>query len=57
MECNPANYYGLSKLACEKIINNEDVFGRGFKLKKIDIDENYPSFVVNNKKVLRDWIL
>ena len=41
----------------EKIINNEDVFGRGFKLKKIDIDENYPSFVVNNKKVLRDWIL
>ncbi len=22
-ECNPANYYGLSKLACEKIINNE----------------------------------
>lgn len=22
-ECKPANYYGLSKLACEKIINNE----------------------------------
>ena len=41
----------------EKIANNEDIFGRGFDLKKIDIDESYPSFIRKNKSILKDWIL
>ena len=41
----------------EKISNNEDVFGRGFDLKKINIDESYPSFIRENKSSLKDWIL
>ena len=41
----------------EKIANNKDIFGRGFELKKINIDESYPSFIRENKGVLKDWIL
>ena len=41
----------------EKIANNEDIFDRGFDLKRINIDENYPSFIRENKSVLKDWIL
>ena len=41
----------------EKIANNEDVFGRGFELKKININESYPSFIRENKSILKDWIL
>jgi beta-1,4-mannosyl-glycoprotein beta-1,4-N-acetylglucosaminyltransferase len=41
----------------DRIANNEDVFGRGFDLKKINIDEKYPSFIRENKNILKDWIL
>jgi beta-1,4-mannosyl-glycoprotein beta-1,4-N-acetylglucosaminyltransferase len=41
----------------DKISNNEDIFDRGLKLKKINIDKNYPSFIQQNKNVLKDWIL
>ena len=41
----------------EKIANNKDIFGRDFELKKINIDESYPSFIRENKSILKDWIL
>jgi len=41
----------------EKIANNQDIFDRSFDLKKIKIDESYPSFVRQNKNILKDWIL
>ena len=41
----------------KKIANNEDIFGRGFKFKKINIDKNYPSFIQENKSFLKDWIV
>ncbi len=40
-----------------KILNNEDIFGRGKNLKKILIDDNYPEYVIQNKDKLSDWIL
>ena len=30
----------------EKILNNEDIFGRGIKLKKIHIDGTYPEYII-----------
>ena len=47
----------MKKKIEERIANNEDVFGRGFELKKINIDERYPSFIRKNKNILKDWIL
>ena len=40
----------------KKIINNKDIFNRGFELKKIDIDNKYPEFIKKNKNLLREWI-
>ncbi len=41
----------------QKIKDNVDIFGRGFELKKINIDKSYPNYIVNNQKQLKDWIL
>jgi beta-1,4-mannosyl-glycoprotein beta-1,4-N-acetylglucosaminyltransferase len=41
----------------DRIANNEDIFGRGYELKKIDIDENYPEFIKNNKDLLKQWMV
>ncbi|WP_075534080.1 hypothetical protein [Candidatus Pelagibacter communis] len=41
----------------KKIANNIDIFGRGFELKKIDINNSFPDYVVNNQKLLKDWII
>ena len=40
----------------EKISKNEDIFERGFDLKKIDIDETYPGYIRRNKNILNEWI-
>jgi beta-1,4-mannosyl-glycoprotein beta-1,4-N-acetylglucosaminyltransferase len=40
-----------------KIEKNEDIFGRGFSLKKIEIADNYPDFIIKNKENLKDWII
>ena len=41
----------------EKIANNEDIFNRGFKLRKISIDDSYPAFIKNNQNLLKQWII
>ena len=40
----------------QKILSNEDIFGRGFELKKINIDESFPEYIVKNAQVLKGWI-
>ncbi len=39
-----------------KINQGEDVLGRGYKIKKIEIDSSYPEYIVNNKGKLKNWI-
>ena len=41
----------------EKISKGVDIFNRGFKLQKINIDENYPEYIRNNQFLLKDWII
>ncbi len=40
-----------------KILKNEDIFERGTKLEKIDIDKSYPDYIINNKNKFSDWII
>ncbi len=40
----------------QKIIDNEDIFDRGFRIKKIKIDNSFPDYIVKNQKDLKDWI-
>ena len=41
----------------EKILKNEDVFGRGTRLQKIEIDKSYPEYILQNKEKFLDWII
>ena len=55
-EFNENNIIDKKKIE-KKILENEDIFNRGFKLKRIDIDSEYPDFILNNKDKLSDWII
>ena len=40
----------------DKIQNGEDVFERGFKIKKVNIDETFPDYIQKNQDMLKNWI-
>ena len=40
-----------------KIEKNEDIFGRGYKIKRIELDESFPKYILDNKKKLKEWIV
>ena len=41
----------------EKILNNVDIFNRGFRLKKIEMDSSYPEYILKNKENFSKWII
>ena len=41
----------------EKILKGLDIFNRGFKLKKINIDNSFPEYIRVNKVKLKNWII
>jgi len=55
-EFNIADFTDEIKIS-KKILENKDIFDRGFELKKIDIDSSFPKYIVENKKQLKNWII
>ena len=48
----------LSEIDIEqKILKNEDIFGRDTELKKINIDSTFPDYIIQNQNKLKNWIL
>jgi len=45
------------KLIEEKIIKNEDIFGRRLTLEKVELNSTYPNFIIKNKNKLLKWII
>ena len=41
----------------EKIHQSQDIFDRKIKLKKIDIDESFPDYIIKNKKRFLNWVV
>ena len=41
----------------KRIEKKQDVFNRGYDLKKIEIDESFPDYVRQNTKMLKSWII
>jgi len=39
-----------------KIERGQDIFNRGYGLKKINIDSTFPEYIIKNQKTLKDWI-
>ena len=40
-----------------KILDNEDIFNRGNVLKRVNLDETFPSFILENKNKFSEWII
>jgi len=40
-----------------KIINKIDLFERGHKYIRVNLDDSFPKYIINNKNLYRDWIL
>ncbi len=41
----------------KKIISGKDLFERNINYKKINIDNSFPNYIVENKEMFKDWIL
>ncbi len=54
-EFNTIENTDLDKIK-KKIEDGKDIFGRGFKLVKVNIDSSFPDYIINNKDTLKDWI-
>tara|TARA_B100001123_G_C15074519_1_gene933024 strand:- start:52 stop:864 length:813 start_codon:yes stop_codon:yes gene_type:complete len=40
-----------------KIKSHKDIFNRGFNYKKVEIDETFPKYILENKEKLKEWII
>ena len=48
-------YYNLENIK-NKINLRIDLFGRGHKFKKVNIDNTFPEYIVQNKELFKEWI-
>ena len=51
------NEYINEKYIQEKILGNEDIFGRKIKLQKTSIDRSYPKYIFQNKEIFSNWVI
>ncbi len=40
-----------------KIKKSEDIFGRGYRIKRVDVDKSFPDYILDNKEALKKWIV
>ena len=55
-EFNKKDFFDKENIT-KRILNKEDIFDRNFKLIKVDLDNNFPEYILKNKKKLNEWIL
>ena len=55
-EFNKDKFTDVAKIS-DRIKNKKDLFDRDYEFKIINIDENYPKFLRDNKLNYKDWIL
>ena len=41
----------------KKIKMQKNIFDLGFAYKKIDIDQTFPKYIIENKEKLKEWII
>jgi beta-1,4-mannosyl-glycoprotein beta-1,4-N-acetylglucosaminyltransferase len=49
--------YSSSRVIEEKISKLEDLFGRNHKYKKVEINDEFPDYIKDNKEIFKDFIL
>ena len=41
----------------KRIKNNQDIFDRDIKYKKVEIDRSFPEYIFNNQSMFKEWIV
>ena len=54
-EFNKEHFANEEKIK-DRIEKGEDIFQRGFKIKKINIDDTFPDYIQKNQNMLKSWI-
>ena len=55
-EQNTEEYTNLDNIK-NKLEKNEDLFDRNFTYKKIELDETFPEYILENKSKFKSWII
>ena len=55
-EYNKEEFFDV-KTIDDKISQSKDILGRDFNYKKIELDNTYPEFILNNREIFKKWIL
>ena len=55
-EFNTMNFTNLKNIG-EKINMGKDIFDRGIRYKKVEIDSYFPKYIVENKEKFKKWII
>jgi len=55
-EFNKNNFTNESNIE-EKIKLQKDIFGRNLSLKKVELDQTFPKYIIENKEKLKNWII
>ena len=49
--------YSSPNVIKEKIEKKEDLFNRGYKYKKIELDNSFPKYLLQNNELYKEYIL
>ena len=55
-EFNTENFANIENIE-KKISAGEDIFNRDITYKKVQIDNSFPKYIVDNKEKLKEWII
>ena len=46
----------MKKILSFELKKGEDIFIRGIKLKRVEIDSSFPEYILKNKDKFKEWI-
>ena len=55
-EFNKENFTDVNKIE-KKIVNMSDIFGRDYIYKRVELDESFPKYILDNQEKYREWII
>ena len=51
------DYFSSPEVIKDKIDKKIDLFNRGHKYQKVDMDSTFPDYILKNREKYSDWIL
>ena len=55
-EFNKENFTDVNKIE-KKIVNMSDIFGRDYIYKRVELDESFPKYILDNQEKYREWLI